>query len=829
MASKRRNMLYKNKKQETAEIVDHEAAVCFVYFLGLKKWVSREGTVKVGDRLLAVDGRALSGCGLSEAQELLKGRQGTTAWLTIEYDVSVMSGLRRTGPLLVEIDSAEAEPGGPPSPEVPQDLGLGLIDSSDGRVIVSKVRTASIAERCGALLPGDQILGVNEWRVEGSDMSAEQVNRVIQKAARHSPLLQIEILPVPSTRGSGARPRECPPSPTLSGASSCATTSQQHQYRHMNSTATASCINLLPQADSSPIAASSSSYSPDVPSMIANLISDNRSEVRVETGVVTLHKTPGYLYGITLRWVPSKMAAVVCDILPNGLADRSGVIQIGDRVTSISSCGNLECVTSLDDMPSAPDSFILTVQFDVDCPSPSLMPTSTTTFAVRLTRSLASGFGITINGCSEYVSSIVISHIRWGSVAHRSGRLSVGDTLLAIDDTHIGGDIHLATRILHRCTRNVTFLIMKHSFNMASLGYSSPGLPSVDSAVESWDSCEQNPVNSNAVHQSQHYGSDAVDKDEETGGGHWINADAQQSDNETCSSYRLSEGVAYSHQSQMSPHQQQLQVRRRPRQHQPPPCPLQTNYKLRNVNMAAHWRGSSINNNNALNNLESLETELSAVIQDGQQHTFRTFRGSHHQQGGGGADQEMSQHRQLMYSGQQYPPSPSGHQQYPANEHQPYADNIIKVSLLKDPVYEDFGFSVSDGLYERGVFINKIRPGGPAHLSRMLYPYDRIIQVNDTKTDDFDCCLTVPLVASAGNRLTLTVLRQGRCVQVEADETNGDRTEAGGDWVLDELVQGAIDGMQPQAHQPQMHQPQVHRPQMYQPPQQQVASMHNTL
>jgi hypothetical protein len=34
---------------------------------------------------------------------------------------------------------------------------------------------------------------------------------------------------------------------------------------------------------------------------------------------------------------------------------------------------------------------------------------------------------------------------------------------------------------------------------------------------------------------------------------------------------------------------------------------------------------------------------------------------------------------------------------------------VVRVSLFKDPVYEDFGFSVSDGLYERGVFINRIR------------------------------------------------------------------------------------------------------------------------
>lgn len=48
--------------------------------------------------------------------------------------------------------------------------------------------------------------------------------------------------------------------------------------------------------------------------------------------------------------------------------------------------------------------------------------------------------------------------------------------------------------------------------------------------------------------------------------------------------------------------------------------------------------------------------------------------------------------------------------------------------LYKDPLYEDFGFSISDGLYERGVFINRIRQGGPAD-KHGLQPYDRILKV----------------------------------------------------------------------------------------------------
>lgn len=54
---------------------------------------------------------------------------------------------------------------------------------------------------------------------------------------------------------------------------------------------------------------------------------------------------------------------------------------------------------------------------------------------------------------------------------------------------------------------------------------------------------------------------------------------------------------------------------------------------------------------------------------------------------------------------------------------------IHYVTLHKDSVYDDYGFSVSDGLYEKGVYINRIRRGGPAHLAGGLKPYDRILQV----------------------------------------------------------------------------------------------------
>ena len=92
---------------------------------------------------------------------------------------------------------------------------------------------------------------------------------------------------------------------------------------------------------------------------------------------------------------------------------------------------------------------------------------------------------------------------------------------------------------------------------------------------------------------------------------------------------------------------------------------------------------------------------------------------------------------------------------------------VHRVTLFKDNIYEDFGFSVSDGLYEKGIFVNRVRAGGPADGSGLLRPLDRILQINSTRTSDFDCCLAVPLIASAGDRIELVVSRATKVFELQ--------------------------------------------------------------
>lgn len=55
----------------------------------------REGTIKPGDRLLAVDGVSLQGSSSSDAQTLLQQQTASTL-LTIEYDVNVSEKKKKT-------------------------------------------------------------------------------------------------------------------------------------------------------------------------------------------------------------------------------------------------------------------------------------------------------------------------------------------------------------------------------------------------------------------------------------------------------------------------------------------------------------------------------------------------------------------------------------------------------------------------------------------------------------------------------------------------------------------------------------------------------------
>jgi C-terminal processing protease CtpA/Prc len=53
---------------------------------------------------------------------------------------------------------------------------------------------------------------------------------------------------------------------------------------------------------------------------------------------------------------------------------------------------------------------------------------------------------------------------------------------------------------------------------------------------------------------------------------------------------------------------------------------------------------------------------------------------------------------------------------------------LHRLTVEKTSAVKDFGFSLSDGMYEKGVYVSAVRSGSPAQLAGVK-SFDRILQV----------------------------------------------------------------------------------------------------
>lgn len=96
--------------------------------------------------------------------------------------------------------------------------------------------------------------------------------------------------------------------------------------------------------------------------------------------------------------------------------------------------------------------------------------------------------------------------------------------------------------------------------------------------------------------------------------------------------------------------------------------------------------------------------------------------------------------------------------------HRRYASNKFtqciqqRVRLVKTDYNPDFGFSISDSANEPGIYIHKVKPGGPAEANG-LKPYDRILKINEYPVRQLDCSRVLPLLGMCGNEVNLLVSR----------------------------------------------------------------------
>lgn len=594
--------------------------------------VDREGTVQIGDRLVAVDNQFLSNVTLKEAQTILSdASHGPMTKLCIEYDISVMNDVRQPGvPLLVEVESPRA-----------QDLGLTLVNSRSS-VLVNCVKQGSIAERCGALLPGDEILAINETLIEGSGMTADDVHRFLRNCGGFGNIMRLEILPKSS--------------------------------------------NDIFLSDPGPYYLDSYIYeSPSLKCLKDASLANNWMVSHSEHLLITLQSDEKLGFGISLKnhnFVPNSV--IVSAVEVGSPADKCGCIQTGDQILSINQRPVVMPLTNdavpLNHLVSETDSLVtLELEFTV---ADTVIPTAGV-FTVKLAKNKHSNLGITIQASGGPDNQMIISEIGMGSVAHRSGTLVPGDRILSVNNNSLQDcSLEQASQILHASSDVVTLVVMKDN------GVGDGG----ESAISS-----------------------RCDRQRELD----LISPASTEIDETCSTVS----------SNMNMSQMNIM---------PPPCPLQTDYQSRNYTLPNHRRRSSLSENipdvyfydDSRLMVTTTPIFHNSMCLEQPEFSFNTF---------------LNDNTKLNKQGSRSPADLPG---------------VFQVTLFKDIIYEDFGFSVSDGLYERGVFINRIRPGGPADLAKpRLKPYDRILQVNDARTGEFDCCLTVPLIASAGDSLTLTVMR----------------------------------------------------------------------
>ncbi|XP_059101474.1 glutamate receptor-interacting protein 1 isoform X3 [Peromyscus eremicus] len=559
--------------------------------------------------------------------------------------------------------------------------------------------------------------------------------------------------------------------------------------------------------------------------------------VHTETTEVVLTADPVTGFGIQLQgsvFATETLSSppLISYIEADSPAERCGVLQIGDRVMAINGIptedSTFEEANQLLRDSSITSKVTLEIEFDV---AESVIPSSGT-FHVKLPKKHSVELGITISSPSSRKPGdpLVISDIKKGSVAHRTGTLELGDKLLAIDNIRLDNcSMEDAVQILQQCEDLVKLKIRKDEDNsdeQESSGaiiytvelkrYGGPlgitisgteepfdpiiissltkgGLAERTGAIHIGDrilainssSLKGKPL-SEAIHLLQMAGETVTLKIK------------KQTDGST---FQTS-GYNFNTYDWRSPKQRgSLSPVPKPRSQTYPDAGLSNEDWDRST--ASGFAGASDSaeaeqeENFWSQALEDLETcgqsgilrELEATIMSGStmslNHEAPTARS---QLGRQASFQERSSSRPhySQTTRSNTLPSDVGRKSVTLRKMKQEIKEIMsptpvelhKVTLYKDSGMEDFGFSVADGLLEKGVYVKNIRPAGPGDLGG-LKPYDRLLQVNHVRTRDFDCCLVVPLIAESGNKLDLVISRNPLVSQksVEQQALPGDWSE----------------------------------------------------
>ncbi|XP_055252700.1 glutamate receptor-interacting protein 1 isoform X5 [Moschus berezovskii] len=842
----------------------------------------REGTIKPGDRLLSVDGIRLLGTTHAEAMSILK-QCGQEATLLIEYDVSVMDSVATaSGPLLVEVAKT---PGA--------SLGVALTTSmccNKQVIVIDKIKSASIADRCGALHVGDHILSI-----DGTSMEYCTLAEATQFLANATDQVKLEILPHHQTRLALKGPDHA-----LVSSSFSPTSMSAYSLSSLNmGTLPRSLYSTSPRGTMMRRRLKKKDFKSSL-SLASSTVGLAGQVVHTETTEVVLTADPVTGFGIQLQgsvFATETLSSppLISYIEADSPAERCGVLQIGDRVLAINGIptedSTFEEANQLLRDSSITSKVTLEIEFDV---AESVIPSSGT-FHVKLPKKHNVELGITISSPSSRKPGdpLVISDIKKGSVAHRTGTLELGDKLLAIDNIRLDNcSMEDAVQILQQCEDLVKLKIRKDEDNsdeqeisgaiiytvelkryggplgITISGTEEPFDPIIISSLTKGGLAERTgaihigdrilAINSSslkgkplseAIHLLQMAGetvtlkikkqtdaqsasspkkfpvashlSDLGDVEDpspaqkpsklsdtypstvpsvDSAVDSWDGSGIESSYGNQGTGFQAS-GYNFNTYDWRSPKQRgSLSPVTKPRSQTYPDVGL-SNEEWDRSTISGSFTGAPDSTeaeqeeNFWSQALEDLETcgqsgilrELEATIMSGSTMSLNHETPSSRSQLGRQASfQERSSSRPhySQTTRSNTLPSDVGRKSVTLRKMKQEIKEIMsptpvelhKVTLYKGSDMEDFGFSVADGLLEKGVYVKNIRPAGPGDLGG-LKPYDRLLQVNHVRTRDFDCCLVVPLIAESGNKLDLVISRNPL-----ASQKSLEHTLPGGEW-----------------------------------------------
>ncbi|XP_077996877.1 glutamate receptor-interacting protein 1-like [Glandiceps talaboti] len=868
----------------------------------------REGTLKVGDRLLSVDGISLTNATHAEATAALK-QSGHNAVMMIEYDVSIMDAVTNaTGPLLVEVAKT---PG--------TNLGVTLSSITSGgktAIVIDGIKPASIADRCGALHVGDEIR-----TIDGIDTSQMTVAEASQFLLNSSDQIKLEILPIsqilprfrtiPEVNSSLVLASVSPRSIRETSLTSVYTTgtmrSTTSRRRGVGGGGGGSRTGTLgrPRRQNSNASVTSG---PSFNGMLAS-----NQVCRTEMTKVVLESIIRD-FGISLQggvFATEILSSppIIEFLEPGGSAERSGVIQPGDRVVSINGVytedGSLDEANQM--LRESGQQCTLEIEYEV---AESVVPSSGT-FHVKLPKT-EGGLGITISSPKRRKAGepLVISHVKKGSVTHRTGTLSPGDKLLAIDGIPLDNcSVEDAAQILSQADEIVKLRVQKDEtfsedpvsgaivYSVELVRHGGPLGVTISGTEEPLDPIVVSGLTENglaertgAIHvgdlllaingitlrgqplseairllqtagdtvnlkickqghqKSQRQGVagntatefinfyllkgasavmsdyDNLELDDRT---HYDTGSRKRSGRRGTPMTSIDSAVEswdgsgmdtgyQSYHSYQPTHRDTVKsstlnraanmtaTAQKQKQSRPtrPQKPRKTKANSRRVTHDGddseeddEWdlqstschSGQGCGSSDAMSSdqeerdsnrkmkdyiwteaLKDLEkcgqTDMLKELMEETTINSDTYSGK---QGKAGNQRNTNGQQMTMNSrGTTMAVTTRAHpREFKTIKEQmhdiftPTPIELHKVTLYKDNDYDDFGFSLSDGLYERGVYVSAVRTGGPAACSDNVRPYDRILQVNHTRTRDFDCCMVVPLIADATDRLDLVISR----------------------------------------------------------------------